>query len=112
MDLGTTSLNQLASKLPKGHKLTKSQIDEVLPGVKTAYAGEMYEQAALRSLYVAFSTQNYKKVRDLNSCQAIQSIPKFSTDILGSLGLSDWEDCNGAKAKAKSKSKGKAKAES
>ncbi|KAK7953113.1 hypothetical protein PG988_013807 [Apiospora saccharicola] len=106
IDMGTTSLNQLASSRLSGDRFKKSQIDEVLAGVKKAYAGSMYKQAALRSLYVAFFTQHYSKVREVRYFyQAIDPIPVFTKDMKESLGLSD-EEWDNAKGDVKCDAKG------
>lgn len=116
IDLGTASLNQLSNKM-LGNKFEKSQIDELLAGVNKAYAGDMYEQAALRSLYVAFFTQCYSKLReDLHFHRAIQPIRKFSADLWASIDFSDSNSDSskgdakgGAKDCAKDGAKGKSK---
>ncbi|KAK8045947.1 hypothetical protein PG996_014011 [Apiospora saccharicola] len=106
IDMGTTSLNQLASSRLSGDRFKKSQIDEILAGVKKAYAGSMYKQAALRSLYVAFFTQHYSKVREVRYFyQAIDPIPVFTKDMKESLGLSD-EEWDNAKGDVKCDAKG------
>ncbi|KAK8137142.1 hypothetical protein PG984_005082 [Apiospora sp. TS-2023a] len=82
IDMGTTSLNQLASSRLSGDRFKKSQIDEVLAGVKKAYAGPI-------------------KVREVRYFyQAIDPIPVFTKDMKESLDLSD-EEWDGAKGDAK-----------
>ncbi|KAK6836050.1 hypothetical protein PG987_006545 [Apiospora arundinis] len=94
MELGRQSINnglQLANQNPKS-KFPRTQLDNMMGGIEKAYSGNKREQGPLRSLYISFFTQCYGNVqKDKYFYKVIGSAPKFSADMLESLGLNDWE---------------------
>ncbi|KAK8062724.1 hypothetical protein PG997_014821 [Apiospora hydei] len=68
-------------------KLTAGQIDQLLRGLRIAYAGDVQTQATLRGLYVHFFTECWRNVQnDPYFFGQVRSVPMFSVDLMENVG--------------------------
>ncbi|KAK7959335.1 uncharacterized protein PG986_004189 [Apiospora aurea] len=68
-------------------KLTAGQIDQLLRGLRIAYAGDVQQQATLRGLYVHFFTECWRNVQnDPYFFGQIRAVPMFSVDLMENVG--------------------------
>ncbi|KAK8054525.1 hypothetical protein PG994_009592 [Apiospora phragmitis] len=63
------------------------QIDQLLEGIRIAYAGDAQKQSTLRGLYVHFFTECFENVQNNPYFfSAIRSVPIFSVDLMENVG--------------------------
>ncbi|KAK8029593.1 hypothetical protein PG993_010884 [Apiospora rasikravindrae] len=68
-------------------KMTAGQIDQLMLGLRIAYAGDVQKQATLRGLYVHFFTECWSNVQnDPYFFSQIRAVPMFSVDLMENVG--------------------------